>query len=165
MHRRILGAALGVMLLAVGAPTVSAYPAYHDSFEGTYDFSTPDICPFDVTVHATISARYSLFFNSTGDYLVKIVELDTQQDVFTANGKTLVGEPYRYVGFTVFDAEENVTSQHFMGGLERVMLPDGTMFWSAGRFSFLDHPGNVGFTITPDNGHSGNVEAFCDALS
>jgi hypothetical protein len=55
-----------------------------------------------------------------------------------------------------------------MGGVERVLLPDGTLFWSAGRFDWLAHFGDnpeLTFTLTPDHGRSGNVDAFCAALA
>ncbi len=61
-----------------------------------------------------------------------------------------------------FDADFNLVSAIARGGIMRVPLPDGSVFWSAGRFDFLAN--SATFTITPDAGRSGNVEAFCAAL-
>jgi hypothetical protein len=61
---------------------------------------------------------------------------------------------------------DNGTFTHiFSNGLvERVPLPDGTLFVSAGRLDWINHP-TASFLLTPDIGRSGNVAAFCAALS
>ena len=57
-----------------------------------------------------------------------------------------------------------VTHVYASGLVERVPLPDGTVFLSAGRLDFAAHPGSE-FRIVPDVGRSGNVAAFCAALA
>jgi hypothetical protein len=50
------------------------------------------------------------------------------------------------------------------GLAERIPLPDGSLFVSAGWVDFADHPG-VDFLLSPDRGNPGNVAGFCAALS
>jgi hypothetical protein len=86
-----------------------------------------------------------------------------EQDTFTANGQTLTGLPFTFNIDVVFK-DGQVTNVFADGLVEKVPLPDGTLFLSAGRLDFAA-PGNPNFRITPDVGRSGNVEAFCAALS
>ena len=164
MHRRLLSAGVVVasMLLALTAPGVAAVPPDHGPVDFQADWSTVDLCPFEITAHSQVTGRFTAFYDASGN-LVKWIEQDVEQDTFSHGGKTLVGEPYRFVAEFRFDAEGNLVSYVATGGVERVVLPDGSLFWSVGRYVWTDHPG-VQFTITPDRGHSGNVDAFCAAL-
>jgi len=62
------------------------------------------------------------------------------------------------------DSSGNITHIYADGVGEKIPLPDGTLFISAGRLDFADHPG-VNFTLSPDHGHTGNLAAFIAALS
>ncbi|MGZ6265642.1 MAG: hypothetical protein ACXWN4_01880 [Candidatus Limnocylindrales bacterium] len=86
------------------------------------------------------------------------------QDTFSANGKTLTGTPFTFNIEARFDSDGNLKSLTAAGVVERVQLPDGSTFFSAGRVDYLAHP-DVQFILTPDEGHSGDVPAFCAALS
>jgi hypothetical protein len=87
----------------------------------------------------------------------------TEQDTFSANGKTLVGDPYHFT--TIVEFENSVPVNYHLDGIaERVHLPDGGIFIVAGRVDLLSSGG--GFIISVDSGNSGNnLEAFCAALS
>jgi hypothetical protein len=85
----------------------------------------------------------------------------TEQDVFIANGRSLASEPYNIR--TVFDESGGVEHVYATGLVVRVVLPDGTKFVSAGRLDFVTR--NFEFAITPDVGRSGDLDAFCAALS
>ncbi len=168
MHRR-LGLAVGVVvasvLLALSAPVASAFTPVHDTYEFEMENSLTGVCAFDVDIHTHIVASYTQTLDRDGHQTMWI-ERGTEQDTFSANGHTLVGLPFKYVGEVHSDADGNWTSYYAMGGVERVPLPDGSMFWSAGRFNWLPAmEQGISFTLTPDNGRSGNVEAFCAALS
>ena len=63
----------------------------------------------------------------------------------------------------LFDDAGNLVHVYSTGVVVRMRLPDGTLFNAAGRVDSLNSTGP--FTITPDVGHSGNVAAFCQALS
>jgi hypothetical protein len=62
------------------------------------------------------------------------------------------------------DSDGNPTAVVATGVAEKIPLPDGTLFVSAGYVDFLDHPG-VSFILSPDRGNPGNVAAFCAALA
>jgi hypothetical protein len=47
--------------------------------------------------------------------------------------------------------------------LERVRLPDGSLFISAGRVDFTGN--GPDFIVTPDNGATVNLAGFCAALA
>lgn len=85
-----------------------------------------------------------------------------EQDTFSANGKTLTGEPYT---FNVFVSLENgeVTAILSRGVAEKIPLPDGKLFISAGVVDFLAQ--GVPFTLRTDLGVTGDIDALCAALS
>jgi hypothetical protein len=74
----------------------------------------------------------------------------------------LVGEPYRFNVEAVVSDDEPV-QVHATGVLEKVRLPDGSMFIAAGRVDVLAT--DVEIIIEPDSGVLRNQEAFCAALS
>ena len=105
-----------------------------------------------------------LFFDQTGD-LARIQAHITEQDTFSANGVTLVGEPYRYLARILFSDGELVELIS-SGILEKVRLPDGSLFMAAGRVDVLAAiEAGVEFIVVPDSGVSKNLDAFCAALS
>jgi hypothetical protein len=163
-RRLLLGGAMAALLLGLTAPVAGAFPPTHGPVDAEFDSTATGVCSFPISVHIKVVGHYTQFFDTSGDLTTKWIEQDVEQDAFTANGKTLDGEPFNLVSEFRFDSSGNLVSYYAMGGVERVPLPDGTMFWSAGRFEWTGHPG-VSFTLTPDNGRSGNVEAFCAALS
>ena len=57
-----------------------------------------------------------------------------EQDVFTANGQTLTGLPFTFNIRVLFEDGE-VTHVYASGLVERVPLPDGTVFLSPGRLA------------------------------
>jgi hypothetical protein len=88
----------------------------------------------------------------------------TEQDTFSAHGKTLTGDPYRFNVDVRFDSDGNITGLFANGNAENVPLPGGGSFHTAGRIDFLAHPGDD-FVLTPDQGNTGNLAGFCTALS
>ena len=96
--------------------------------------------------------------------LTRIYIHATEQDTFTANGKTLVGLPYTTNTQLLFDSNGNLIHQYSEGNIEKIPLPDGTLFISAGRLDFEDHP-NADFLLSPDKGNQGNLAALIAALS
>ena len=87
-----------------------------------------------------------------------------EQDTFTANGQTLVGDPFTAEFQLLFDSGGSVIHAYATGLFETIHLPDGSLFVSAGRADFTQHPG-VGFLLSPDMGNPGNLAGFCAALS
>jgi hypothetical protein len=87
-----------------------------------------------------------------------------EQDTFTANGTTIVGLPFTFSMQFHYDSGGNLTHMYVNGVFERIPLPDGSLFISAGRVDFVDH-GVPGFILSPDHGNPGNLAAFCAALT
>jgi len=164
MHRRLLlGAITAAALLAFSAPVASAgNTPIHDTWSADNVVTDTGLCGFPITIHSQVTGDFMALFDEAGSW-IRSVEQDVEQDTFSANGTTLVGLPYRFNGITALDADGNLTTMFMSGGIQRLPLPDGSMFWSAGRYDFLAH--DFAGTVTPDSGHSGNVEALCAALS
>lgn len=168
MRRRLaLSATVAVAaLLAFGSPVALAFPPdVHGpgGEDGVDTLAAPDPCSFDVQIHYHSTGQSWTFYDRTGSYPVKYIEHRVAQDSFTANGVTLAGDPYRYTLILTFDAAGNITSAVVMGGIERVPLPGGQVFWSVGRYDIYAHDFTGG--LVPDVGHSGDIAAFCAALA
>jgi hypothetical protein len=75
-----------------------------------------------------------------------------------------VGTPFTFNNEILFDSSGNVTHIFGTGLVETIPLPDGSLFISAGRADFTQHPGAT-FLISFDMGYTGDLAAFCAALS
>ena len=156
---------LSFVLSALGISTSTALadkpPKYKYSWATT--FSLTDVCSFDIKIDSTIAGTEIDFFDQSGD-LTRIYMHQVEQDTFSANGKTLVGTPFTFNIQFLFDSDRNITHIYANGIVERIPLPDGSLFISAGRLDYMAHPG-VYFILSPDHGNSGNIDAFCAALA
>lgn len=160
---RLVG--LFVALLSAGAlaGTASAATPVRMPFDITGIPATlSGVCSFDVSVLSNEQGTTIVWFDANG-VPTHVVQPTTEQDTFSANGKTVTGLPYTFELNVLFDASGNPTHIYSSGEVERIVLPDGTLFLSAGRTDFINHPG--GFVISPDEGHPGDVAALCAALS
>ena len=154
-------------LLTVSATGVLAHPAAavaptREPVDDTNIVVVDDICSFPVTITATVVGTQTTFYDHSGD-VTRINLHIVEQDVFSANGKSLTGLPYTFNIHVLFEDGE-VTHVYSSGLVARVPLPDGTVFLSAGRLDFAAHPGSE-FRIVPDVGRSGDLAAFCAALA
>jgi hypothetical protein len=136
---------------------ITSYPTHHVSAVLT------DVCPFPVSVEGDSPGTVRDYFDESGA-LTRIEVHATEQDTFTANGKSLTGEPYTFNIRILFDSSGAIAQFVFAGVVERVVLPDGSLFLAAGLVDFAAH-GFPEALIAPDKGTSGNVEGFCAALS
>jgi hypothetical protein len=118
-----------------------------------------DICAFPVTARFVGTVRATRFFDRSGLPTMTLYHT-TEQDTFSANGVTLTGLPCTYETQVVFDSSGNVTHSYTSGCVERVPLPDGSTFLSAGRIDFVAHP-DADLIISADKGDP----AFCAALA
>ena len=122
-----------------------------------------DVCSFPVTVVFGGTGTEIDFFDENGN-LTRIQIHQVEQDVFTANGKTLVGLPYTFNLQVLFDPESGEVTHVFASGLvSRVPLPGGDVFLTAGRLDFIAN--DADFLLQPDFGAQGNIAGFCAALS
>ena len=156
------------LLLALSAIGASASVALADQpvkTEGSSDFPVvlTDVCSFPVDVEAHIDFTEMDFYNKDGD-LIRIYYHIVEQDRFSANGNTLVGLPFTFNLEILFDSDGNIIHNYAYGIVEKIPLPDGSLFISAGWLDFAAHPGAI-FLITPDRGNPGDIEGFCAALA
>jgi hypothetical protein len=154
-------------LLVLSATGVLAQPAAaieptRVPIDDTITSVVDDICSFPVEITATVVGTETTFYDQNGEVTRQQIHL-VEQDVFTANGQSLTGLPFTFNIQVLFEDGE-VTHVYASGLVERVPLPDGTVFLSAGRLDFVAHPG-AEFRIVPDVGRSGDVAAFCAALA
>jgi hypothetical protein len=157
----VLTAVLGAIVFASTAAT--ANPVKTSFSNVTFSSTLSGVCSFDVNVASVVSGFEIDFFDQAGTQ-VKAQIHQVEQDTFTANGKTLTGLPFTFNLDIPLDSDGNPTAVVATGVAEKIPLPDGTLFVSAGYVDFLDHPG-VSFILSPDRGNPGNVAAFCAALA
>jgi hypothetical protein len=154
-------AALGTAALAQSAGAVR--PDKYEFNVSNLTAELGNVCSFSVAVDFSVSGFEIDRFDASGNILgVQIHQ--NEQDVFSANGKTLVGLPYVFNQQVTLDSEGNVTHLYANGMVSRVPLPGGDFFLTAGRIDFILHPGET-FLIQPDVGPQGNLAGFCAALS
>lgn len=157
----VVAVALGVAALA--APATAVKPERND-FTFTDTAVLTDVCAFAVTVEFTVTGTETLFFDRNGN-LTRVQIHNVEQDVFTANNKTLTGLPYTFNLRILLDPETGEPIHIFASGVaSRVPLPGGDVFFTAGRVDFVAHPGAT-FLLQPDVGAQGNLAGFCAALA
>ncbi len=163
VRRRVSLLLVAAMAAAVFASSATATPPMKFTDTATVTSELTDVCPFPVMVESTITFTEIDFLDESGN-VTRIFSHTVEQDVFSANGKSLTGIPFAFNIEVLFDEEGSVTHVYASGVAEKIVLPDGTLFISAGRIDFTAHPGAV-FVLSPDVGNPGNVEAFCAALA
>jgi hypothetical protein len=163
MRRLILCAVLFVALGATCAASAVARAPEKIPFE---DFPISgvitDVCPFPIEYTGTQSGHDLLFYDRNGR-LTRVQTHATEELVLSANGRTLVVEPFPFNLTVRLDERGRVTNVFLAGLVFRVQLPDGRKFVSAGRLDFI--AAGVNFAVVPAVGRSGDVSALCAALS
>jgi hypothetical protein len=166
--RRLRVPSIVLLTFVVGAIAVGSAAAAPPTIVRDITITPPPstlsgVCSFDVTVGPTISGFATFHYDSSGT-LIRIFAHATEQDLFSANGKTISGQPYRFNVEHLYDAAGDQTAEYSSGVVERLVLPSGTLFLSAGRTVIAGSP-TVSFGLSPDRGNPGNVAAFCAALA
>lgn len=154
-RRWLLGTVAAAISAAVLAPAALATPPLMETLTASGVVDDIGLCSFPVQFSFTETVARTSFFDESG-YLVRRHALITEQDTFSANGKTLTSKPYTTSVETYFE-NGVVVSRQLEGVVEQVLLPGGGVFLIAGQASEL------GFVV--DHGTSGDVSAFCSALS
>ena len=157
---------VGGLVLALSATTapVASAAAYTERGGFTYDtdpYVLSNFCSFDLSVVSHLVFTYEYIEVPSGVAQVQQVHI-TELDAVTGPGATLVGLPYRFNELLRYDVNGNLVGNTSAGGVSRFVLPDGSMFWSAGRADFMTGGGGG---LTPEVGHSGNTAALCAAVS
>jgi len=145
---------------AFTAPASASPPEKTHITYGGVTFAADGVCPFTLTIMILIGEiDQTTHFDDAGR-ITTIHQHFQQQDAFSANGHTLVGEPYAGNADIYYDNNGNVTNIVAQGVLEKVTLPDGRLFIGAGRVNPF-----TGFALSPDHGAFKNLDAFCAALA
>jgi hypothetical protein len=133
------------------------------------------ICSFTVGQNGTVNVTEHDFYDQSGSLIRMdwhMVEQDTFHNVtgYNPDGtpifgeKQLVGIPFTFNLQVLFDSQGNMTHAYADGVMEKIWLPDGSLFISAGQVDFAAHGFPV-FILSPDHGNPGNIAGFCAALA
>ncbi len=155
LTRFLLVVILALTFVGFSTSKASATPPVMDEFDMDGPYVIEGLCDFPLDVVGDIHIHRTVFFDQDGN-IVNTVWHGVQTDTFSANGKTLVGLPYHFNIF--FPADEPFGTA--TGVLEKVPLPDGSLFISAGQVYF---DGDA--VIAPDRGAFVNLDGFCAALA
>ena len=155
------GAASILTLVGMASPAQAAQPV-RETVVNTSTALVTSLCSFPVTVTFNSTAERQYFYDESGT-LIRIAEHAIEQDTYTANGRTLTGDPYPYNVQARFDGAGQLVEATASGLVSRVPLPDGSVFRAAGRIDFVAH--GFEFVPAPDGGTPVNTAAFCAALS
>ena len=154
---------LAAIASAVFASTAAADPPVIVHKTSSLTSVLTGACPFSITVDSTMTET-DRFFSDRNSVLIRASANVDEQDSFSANGKTLAGDPYTVNLQAFFDSSGNITEEFANGVIERVALPDGSVFQSTGRVDFGAH-GFPSFVVVSDWGSATNLDGFCAALS
>src|SRR5580765_6880722 len=126
----VLGAVVFVSTAAADKPVMSTFSNVH--------FSTvlSDVCSFDVNVSGVVSGTEVDYVDKAGAVTRSEIH-QVEQDTFSANGKTLTGMPFTTNFSLRFDSNGHLVSLVGTGVLEKVLLPDGSLFVGAGWVDFV----------------------------
>jgi hypothetical protein len=141
-----------------------------------------DICDFPifVTSQGHLKLTFVTDISDPNNLISKIITAKHSQwsNRYEANGKTLESRKVSYMIQAFFEAGV-FKDFHTVGTFEKIPLPDGTTFMSAGHVSLNFQPEEgvgcfvpdspcpegLSYYVTVGAGKSGDVAAFCDALS
>ena len=152
----ILALALGVL----GFSTSAALADKPSRGEFTFTASVPVdyICEnVSFTVDSVYDFTYIDFFDQNGVFAYSHWHFVAQDTFTTEEGKVLVGLPYTFNWISTKD------KAFFSGIAEKIRLPDGSLFISAGWTDLLTFDG-ADFGLSVDRGHQGDLDAFCAVL-
>ncbi len=160
--RRFLVMTVIVMAAVIAfSPNAAATTQTVIKFDFTSAFTLPGICSFPLSVTSHYTGTRIRFFDDSGE-LFKAEYQITEQDTLSANGKSVTSDSYSY-NLMVSYQNGVVTAQVANGVAEKIVLPDGTLFLSAGVIDFIAQ--GVDASLMPDPGLTGDIDALCAALS
>jgi hypothetical protein len=153
--------------LAVGgalAATAAATPPQHFDFSGTFTANDiTGICPFPIDLTSEEIATGTNYYDASGNLVRVRIQFRRVLDTFSANGHTLNGLPY--TANLQLDFENGqLTRISGSGGFEKVVLPDGTIWHTAGH-TFNSVNVTTPIILLTDVGRSDDINAFCAALA
>jgi hypothetical protein len=162
VRRIALGAALFAVFVSASAGTAAADPPNRFDVDASFSGVDTAICGFPIQLTGRVTGFETEFSDRSGQ-LRQTLSHFTEYLSLSANGQTIVADAIAVNFRSVVGPDGEVENVYLTGLVAKFTLPDGTQFLSAGRFDFAE--AGVNFTLTPDVGRSGDVEAFCEALS
>jgi hypothetical protein len=160
------GFALMFALCAIGFSAQAALadqPIKYELPPFTVPSTLTDVCSFPIDVNSTIAVDGTDFYDHQGGALIRSLFHIDAQDTISANGKTLVGDPFTYNIDVLYDSNLNITGFYVDGVAEKLLLPDGSQFITAGRADLSDTP--FATYLSPDHGNPGDIAGLCAALA
>jgi hypothetical protein len=158
--RRLLVMSVVVMAtIAVFIPSAAATTQTVVMFNVTGGGTDTVDCSFPFSFTSHLTGTRVRFFDDNG-VLLKAVYQITERDTYSANSKTLTSDPF-YFNLQVSYQDGVLTAVVLNGLEEKTLLPDGTLFLSAGVFISDE----FFFPFTAFHGLTGDIDAFCAALS
>lgn len=152
--------AVATALCAV-ASTAQATPPPRQYTVNSGSGTTTDLCGFPVTIAGTVSGVVTTRDDGT---TTTLTVTGSEQDTISANDVTLTGMPYKFhLSLVIDDNTGNVVGGFATGVAEKIPLPDGGLFITAGRVDEALHA-NDEVVIVPDVGNTGDVGALCASL-
>lgn len=152
------------LLLAGFAGSARATSPTSEPVDQTFDFVDPTLCSFPVHVQVTYLGDFVTFYDRNGTP-VRAQQRLRETDMFTAHGKTLVGQENTLQSITFVDGQPSTLTVH---GLlfTHVRLPGGGIFLGSVGRVVLDIFGNVvSFHGMPTTAPPAQHDAFCAALA
>lgn len=159
----LLAIAVFAACVAASSATATSQQRYALDFMDIPPPGAVHICPFEVSVVGHVTGYETDHYNDNGE-LVKIELTGKFVNTYSANGKTLVGESVETNGIIRFDPDGNLISAYYQGVYERVRLPDGELWTTAGRVNLMNFAEET-WIFEPDNGHWSDPAPLCAALS
>jgi hypothetical protein len=161
-RRTMMSAAVLAALIVVAFPGVAgAIKPTKTTISGPTSVADTSLCGFPLTIESQVNGSQVVHYYTDGS--VSFIQYHlVESDVFQGKNTTLSGLPFRYNGRLVFDRSGQLVHVYDSGFVEKIVLPDGTLFKSVGRIDFVTF--NQDFAITPQVGLSGDVAAFCAAF-
>ena len=161
--RRMLKLFVWVAALALlPAASSAADPPTKTTTTNEFTSVVDDVCSFPITIESTLTTTAITLTDESGSprrLQLHVVE----QDILSANGVSLTSTPYTFNQQIIFDPSGDVVHAYASGQVMRIPLPDGSVFFSAGRLDFVTFGGQ--FALTPQVGLSGDISALCAALA
>ena len=162
LNRLLLVVAVAASTLFFASPA-SAAPPLVEPIPDLIDVVELDgVCSDTISIEPAIGGTQRTYFDQDGN-VTMLTQHVIEQDTFTANGVTLVGDPFTYNFQVLFDGSGNFTHIYNSGLIEKIRLPDGSLFFiTAGRLDWLET--DAVFRLWPDVGTRENRAKFCAAF-
>jgi hypothetical protein len=160
MRRLLIMTVAIISMVAVLGPHAAATTPTISPIEITSEGTLDGVCSFPLSLTTHLTGTRIRFFDESGAVVKALFQL-TEQDTISANGKTLTSDPYSY-SLEITAENGEITGFVTRGVGEKILLPDGTLFLSAGVIDFFAQ--GVDFSFTPDYGVTGDIDALCAAF-